>query len=250
VFPVPHTAAPVPDAPAPEAPAPAPAPAPVPVPVPVPAAPGAHPEAHAAALGADTVTIDGLGSDAAWARATPVAWSTDYAGKPSSISTRARFLWAPTGLYVLFELSGAGFHTDTTKPVDVERKGLYEEDCVELFLTPDAGQPKHYYEIELGPFGHFFDIDVDRERGKQNTAWSSGPRIATHRDPAAHTAAIEAVFGAPEITAALKAGARLPMGLYRIEGTGDRTYLAWSPPRTAKPNFHVPEAFGALLLDP
>jgi hypothetical protein len=37
----------------------------------------------------------------------------------------------------------------------------------------------------------------------------------------------------------------------RMEGTSpSREYLAWSPPRTAKPDFHVPEAFGTLVVDP
>jgi hypothetical protein len=55
---------------------------------------------------------------------------------------------------------------------------------------------------------------------------------------------------APEIVKCLAAGARLPMGLFRMEGRSPRQYLAWSPARTSKPNFHVPEAFGALVLDP
>jgi uncharacterized protein (DUF362 family) len=223
---------------------------PAPTPAPAPAAAGGKPEVHAAALGGDTIKLDGRGDDAAWARATPAVWSTDYAGKPTKIETRARFLWSTNGLHVLFELSGAGLHTDTSQPVNEERRKLYEEDCVELFLTPDPAHPKHYYELEVGPFGHFLDVDVDRERGKQNVSWSSGAKIATTRDGKAHTATIEVLVTAPEITRGLVAGARLPLGLYRIEGTGDRSYLAWSPPRTAKPNFHVPEAFGALVLDP
>jgi hypothetical protein len=76
------------------------------------------------------------------------------------------------------------------------------------------------------------------------------PRIATHRDPKAHTATIEVLLAAPEIASALVAGARLPLGLFRIEGLPDQRFLAWSPPRTAQPNFHVPEAFGTLVLDP
>jgi hypothetical protein len=207
------------------------------------------PEVHAAALGGDVLAMDGKGDEPAWARARPVTWDTDYAGKPSGISTRVRLLWGKGGLYALFELSGAGLHTDTTQPADVERKALYKEDCVELFLTPDAAHPKHYYEVELGPFGHFFDIDVDREHGKQNTGWSSAPHIGTRRDAAAKTATIEVQLAAPEITAALAPGARLPLGLYRIEGLPEQRFLAWSPPRTAKPSFHVPEAFGVLVLD-
>ena len=229
-------------------PAPPPAASP-PAPSP-PAASSGKPEAHAAALGSDAVTIDGKGDDAAWARASAVSWQTDYAGVASGITTRARFLWSKRGLYALLELAGAGLHVDTSRPIDVERKGLYNEDCAEIFFTPDPARPKRYFEVELGPFGHFFDIEIDRQSGKQNTAWSSGARIATTRNAAARTAVIEVELTAPEILAALAAGARLPLGLYRMEGTGDRHYLAWSPPRTPKPNFHVPEAFGALVLDP
>ncbi len=208
------------------------------------------PEAHAAPLGTDTITLDGKSDDAAWTRAAPVSWQTDYAGVASGITTRARFIWSKAGLHALLELSGAGLHVDTSRPVEIERKGLYNEDCAEIFFTPDPAHPKHYFEIELGPFGHFFDIEIDRDSGKQSTAWSSGAKIATTRNAAAHTAVIEALLTAPDIVAALTAGARLPLGLYRMEGTGDRHFLAWSPPRTPKPNFHVPEAFGALVLDP
>ena len=208
------------------------------------------PEAHAAALGEEAITVDGQGDEPAWARARPVVWDGDYAGTATGISTKVRLLWSKGGLHALFELSGAGLHTDTSRPIDVERKALYQEDCAELFFTPDAAHPKHYYEVELGPFGHFFDIDVDRERGKQNTGWSSAPRIATRRDAKGRTATIEVLLGAPEIASALVAGARLPLALYRIEGLPEQRFLAWSPPRTAKPNFHVPEAFGTLVLDP
>jgi hypothetical protein len=54
---------------------------------------------------------------------------------------------------------------------------------------------------------------------------------------------------APEIVRALAPGARLPFALYRMEGKGPRLYLAWSPTRTDKPNFHVPAAFGTLVLE-
>ena len=132
----------------------------------------------------------------------------------------------------------------------MEREGLYQEDCVELFLTPDAAHPKHYYEIELGPFGHFFDIDVDRERGKQNTAWSSGPddRDAARRR-GAHGDDRGAARGARDRGGARRREPGCRSGSTASRGCRSQRYLAWSPPRTAKPNFHVPEAFGVLVLD-
>jgi hypothetical protein len=74
--------------------------------------------------------------------------------------------------------------------------------------------------------------------------------VATKHDRAKRIALIEARFTAPEIARALRPFAKLPFALYRMEGRSPRKYLAWSPPRTAKPNFHVPEAFGLLVLEP
>jgi hypothetical protein len=54
----------------------------------------------------------------------------------------------------------------------------------------------------------------------------------------------------PDVIAALQPGARLPVGLFRMEGKSLRQYLAAFPTHTPKPNFHVPDAFGTLVLDP
>jgi len=214
------------------------------------APPTGRPEAEAASLGADTIAIDGRGDDLAWRRAKVISWDTDYAGTSTGVRTKARFVWSREALYALFELEGAGLHTDTARPITVEREGLYKEDCIEIFFTPDPARRNHYYEIEIGPFGHYFDLEIDRDAKKSLTAWSSKPTIATRRDKAARTAVIEVKLAAGELVAAMMPGARLPLGLYRMEGLPERRYLAWSPPRTKKPNFHVPEAFGTLVLGP
>ena len=208
----------------------------------------ALPEAHAAPLGAAKLTIDGRGDEAVWGKAKPVTWTTAWSGDETTIRTRARVLWSPKALYVLFELDGAHLFVDRDKPVGEERAKLWAEDCVELFLDTTPASPKSYYEVEVGPFGHFLDVAVDGK--KSDVAWSADLEIGATRDEAAHTATIELAMRAPEVVAAL-AGApeRLPFALYRTEGKSPRTYLAWSPTRTSTPNFHVPERFGALVFD-
>ena len=223
----------------------------VPAPQPSAADVTSKPVAHAIALGDRSITIDGSGTDAAWASAPVVGWDTDTSGARTGIVTLARFLHAPGALYALWELEGTGLNTDRTRPANLPRPKLYEEDCVEMFFTPDASSPKRYLEMEIGPLGHFFDVSVDRDAHMSDTRWSSRAHIGTTQDAAAHRAVIEAEFTAPEIVAALKDGARLPLALYRMEGKSPgRRYLAWSPPRTAHPDFHVPEAFGTLVVDP
>ena len=199
-----------------------------------------RPTAHAAALGADAIHVDGAGDEPAWSRATPVVWDTDYAGKAAGKTTRARFLWSKDALYELFEVDGTS---------GVERAPLYEGDCVETFLAPGV-YARHYDEIELGPRGGVLDVRVDRLSRAGDAAWSSGVEVKTHYDEAARRAVIEARIPAHEIVAALKPGAVLRLGLYRTDGAApSQTFLAWSPPRTRKPDFHVFDAFGDLVID-
>ena len=215
------------------------------------AAPGdGKPVVRAPHLEASAIAIDGV-REAAWDAATPAAFDTDWSGAPAGVRTQVRFAWTDRGLATLWELEGASLTVDASRPVAEERAKLYEEDCVEVFLAPDPAERRRYFEIEVGPLGHFFDIAVDRTNKpvKSVVAWSSRPRIRTKTDRAARTATIEALFEAPEIVAALRKGARLPLGLYRMEAGEPRRYLAWSPTRTKRPDFHVPEAFGTLVLE-
>lgn len=209
----------------------------------------ARPELHATSCREGEIGIDGDGGDPAWSRAAPTTFDTDYRGRATGTFTRVRLAWSNAAVYGLFELDGAGLATDTARPTDVERERLYEEDCVEVFLTPDPGRRDRYYEIEIGPYGHLFDLDVHKG-GRSDVSWSSRATIGTQRDAGARRATIEVRIGAAEIARVLAPSARLPLAIYRMEGKGPRHYLAWSPPRTSKPSFHEPEAFGSLVLDP
>ncbi len=208
----------------------------------------ARPVLHAKHVDEGALTIDGV-REGAWDAATPIVFDTDWSGAPTKASTRVRAAWNKRGLSMLWELEGAGLEVDESRPVKSEREKLYEEDCVEIFLAPDPAERTRYYEVEVGPLGHFLDIAIDRRTKKSDVSWSSQPEIATKVDREHHRATIEVTLRAPDIARALAPGQRLPFALYRMEGKGKRLYLAWSPTRTAKPNFHVPEAFGTLHLE-
>ena len=210
---------------------------------------GATKDLHAPALAGAAPKLDGVIDDV-WASAPALEFATDWAGRVTPTKTRVRALWSPTAVYLLWELEGTTTFTDQTRPIDTERIDLYEENAVELFLVPDPAVRKRYFEIELGPFGHWFDLLVDRTHGSHaDNAWSAGLQLGTSRDEANHRAVIEVAITAPDVIAALAPEARLPIGLYRMEGKAPRQYLAAFPTRTPKPNFHVPDAFGTLVLD-
>ncbi len=209
---------------------------------------GGYRTARAAALGDRAVEVDGKPDDPAWASAPRVAWDTDFAGRPTGTETAARFLWSKDALYILWELSGAGLdNSERTRSTTEDRDALHEEDCVEMFLAPDPRARDRYFEVEVGPFGHFLDLAVSARKG--DAGWSSKPTIATTRDAGGHRAVLEVALRAPDVMKALVPGARLPLGLFRMEGRAARRYLAWSPARTKTPDFHVPAAFGTLLIE-
>lgn len=201
-----------------------------------------------AAHAVEPIAVDAV-IDEAWASASPVTFRSDWAGRDTPTSTTVRALWSESALYLLWELDGAAVRTDTTRPVEVERENLYQEDCVEMFLAPKPEERQRYFEIELGPRGHFFDLLVDRRNRTSDTRWSSEAEIKTSVDLERHHVIIEVALRAPDLVAALHSGALLPMNLYRLEGAAPRSYLAWSPTRTERPNFHVPQAFGSLALE-
>lgn len=211
--------------------------------------PGKNPTLHARRASSPP-HLDGAADDVLWQGAPTFRFDTDYSGAHTGIFTSVKVAWDPQALYVLWDLEGSGFHTDQSRPIGIERAKLYQEDCTEIFLTPDANQPNRYFEVEVGPFGHFFDLSVDRTSKHYDTDWSSHAEIATHRDLANHRAIVEVALRAEDLVRALGPEKVLPVGLFRMEGSSPRQYLAASPPRTPKPNFHVPEAFAALVLDP
>jgi hypothetical protein len=195
----------------------------------------------------DAVVIDGK-VDQAWATAPVTTFDTAWSGDRTAVSTNVRVLWSERALYMLWELDGAGLNVDTTRPVSVEREKLFQEDCVELFLAPDPAERRRYFEIELGPMGHFFDLLIDRRKGTSDAGFSSNAQIRTTVDRAHGKATIEVALRNPELVGALRRDAKLPVGLFRMEGKAPRQFLAWSPTRTPRPNFHVPDAFGTLVL--
>lgn len=186
--------------------------------------------------------------DAGWARAPVLEFATDWRGGATTHHTRVRLAWSDAALYARFEVEETDLNTDRSRPVDQERVDLYEEDCVELFLAPDRTRPHRYAEIEIGPYGHFFDLWIDRDAKTSDATWSAGLTIHAAPDRDRHRAVIDVAIAAPEIAGALKPGAEMHFDVFRMEGK--RHYLAAYPTNTPRPKFHVPDAFGTLVLDP
>lgn len=128
---------------------------------------------------------------------------------------------------------------------------LYEEDVVEVFLSP--GDRREYFEIEVNPLGTTFDARVSSPDGVRATmtvdrSWEcEGLFAAVRRTPDRLEVVVRIPFAALG-TSAPPPGSRWRGNLYRIDRDSARghEFLAWRPTMKTPPDFHVAGAFGTL----
>lgn len=126
---------------------------------------------------------------------------------------------------------------------------LWERDVCEVFIAPDPGEPRKYFEFEAAPTGEWIDLRIDLTGGVRvaDQSYHSGMTAAGRIDDQQVHIGIcipwEAFGKRPE------AGEVWLGNLFRCVGSGaGRGYLAWSPTLTPEPQFHVPEAFGRFVF--
>jgi Carbohydrate-binding family 9 len=168
--------------------------------------------------------------------------------------TEVRGFWTDSSLYLLFrcpyEVLNLWLPADHTKP----RNKLWDRDVVEMFLGDDWQNIRHYREFEIAPTGDWIDLAIDLDKNSYDAkTWRSGWQTQARIDETTHTwyAAVKIPLKAIS-EAAVKAGTRWRMNLYRIDGQGpdtQRHFLCWQPTCVVNrdPN-HVPEHFGTLVF--
>jgi len=97
----------------------------------------------------------------------PTGWSAlpDLASPAPVGPRRSTRGTTPTcALYLRWELDALSIFTDTARPIDQERIDLYEENCVECCSSSRRAKRTRSFAMELGPFGHYFGMVVDRTK--------------------------------------------------------------------------------------
>jgi alpha-galactosidase len=203
-------------------------------------------EAHHAAADVPAAALD----HAEWTSARAV-WITRYwsgTQAPDCRHAEARLIWSSAALGVRFVcLPAEPLIAHPHPQLDRKTIGLWERDVCEIFIAPDIQQPERYLEFEAAPTGEWLDLGIHQRPDRRETDWdlqsgmTAAARIGANEIVIAMRVPWEAFGRAPQ------AGERWRANLFRCVGAGpERGYLAWSPTRTAQPNFHVPAAFGWL----
>lgn len=169
-------------------------------------------------------------------------------------STRVRIAWSDVGLHVGFTCEDGdiwGGYRGRDEP-------LWEEEAVEVFLSPGPESPVRYLEFEFNPFGAVFDAMVDNPRGDRSAMhvrpeWNcEGLRSVARIDTERRQWHVDALLPWTGIHAGPVPPAVWRANFFRIERPRNAPgeFSAWSCPLTDPPDFHRPERFGLLRLAP
>ena len=129
---------------------------------------------------------------------------------------------------------------------------LYEEDVVELFVSPLGNDV--YFEIEINPLGSTFDARITSPDGVRKTMrteldWTCEDLFAAVRKT---PRSLEVLMRFPFASLGVAPPRRGDVwrgNLFRIDrGPRGDEFMAWSPTMKTPPDFHVMAAFGRLIF--
>jgi hypothetical protein len=193
---------------------------------------------------------EGFPTREAWAKAQPVQFDADWQGANSDPQreTEVRLLWTRETLFLRFRCRYRNLTTFSDSDPDGRRYQLWDRDVAEVFLQSDPSDPHRYWEFEISPDGKWIDLDINLDKPpghKENP--HSGMKSRVYLDEKKKVWVAEIALPIRTITPTFDPKADWRVNFFRVEGpTEPRFYSSWGPTNTAKPSFHVPEAFGKL----
>jgi alpha-galactosidase len=188
----------------------------------------------------------------AWREALPVPINRYWSGvaAPAARHAEARLLWTNEAICVRFVCQQQEPLIINSMPqTKTKTLGLWERDVCELFLSPDLDEVHRYFEFEAAPTAEWVDLAVTTTSEGRETQWefTSGMTAAARVSSSDVVIAIRVPW--TERIPRPNNGTLWGLNLCRCVGAGvERGYLAWQPTFTSVANFHVPAAFGRLLL--
>ncbi|MES1160953.1 MAG: carbohydrate-binding family 9-like protein, partial [Bacteroidota bacterium] len=207
---------------------------------------------HVKRVPRDSLHIDGTGTSKMWERAQQLddfVYPWDSAAAPS---TTFAALWDGEWLFGIF---GAKDDSVVVPFRHHSKMDVGASDRVEVFLKKDDAMDP-YYCLEMDAAGRVLDYDATYYR-KMNYAWA-WPKgqliIKASQVKDGYVLEFAISIRSLKELGLLQEG-RLQAGLFRTECTGrtggwsDLHWISWIRPQSHEPDFHIPSAFGTLVLE-
>ena len=194
------------------------------------------------------VDAEGFPPEAAWETAPPVRFSADWQGRNADEqrATQVRLLWNAEFLFLRFDARYKRVTVFADAESSGRRDGLWDRDVCEVFLQPPCSGEGCYKEIEVAPNGFWVDLEI--VPGEKRDLRSALRRKVNINETEKQWRAVLAL-PMTSLVAPFEIPTVWRVNFFRVEGAAEpRFYSAWRPTNTPVPNFHVPEAFGALVF--
>jgi inosine-uridine nucleoside N-ribohydrolase len=202
------------------------------------------------------ITIDARLDEASWRKApTAGAFHFNWWTGGEQEQTEARLLWDDENLYVAWYCHDKHISASVT-----QRHGpVSNDDCVEIFLSPNPEKVRNYYTFEINAIGSMLN--------RARTDWWTGPptwepegvryRTSFHSATPKREAPddnhwiVELAipfrnFARDAAHVPPKPGDTWRLNLYRTGGVTNKQSSSWSPIRPPSRTFHTPESFGTV----
>lgn len=165
--------------------------------------------------------------------------------------TEIRSRWTNQHLYLLYICPYEELYLHPDPSTTTETNKLWDWDVAEAFIGTDFQHIRQYKEFQVSPQAEWVDLDIDRDNPKAEGGWrwNSGYQVKARIDPQKKIWYGEMQIPLKAIdTRPPKKGLEMRINLYRIQGPPpNRKFVAWQP--TGQSSYHVPEAFGRLVLE-
>jgi hypothetical protein len=186
-----------------------------------------------------------------WRSIPPAKVPLDVAGQTLPMAaTEVRSRWTRDSLYLLYACPYRSLSLKPSPATDRETPQLWNWDVAEVFIGADMKNIGQYREYQVSPQGEWVDLDIDVVNPKPGggMSWNSGFTVKARIDETHKIWYGEMRIPLSSIAArSFNAGDQMRVGLFRITGVPpERNLVAWQP--SYRRNFHVPEAFGTLVL--
>jgi len=164
--------------------------------------------------------------------------------------TEVQARWTTEALYFLFKCPYEALYSKPSPDTVGETNKLWDWDVAEIFIGADFEQIYRYREFEVSPHNEWIDLDIDSRKldADEQLKWNSEFTHATRIDEAnkvwyaAMRIPLKSITGKPAAK-----NTEFRVNLFRMQGAPPNRYaLCWRP--SGKETFHVPEAFGRLVL--
>jgi len=172
----------------------------------------------------------------------------DHVESPAASRTEAALAWDRQYLYLRFVCYEDRMQAIKKKCTTRDDNGLWRDDCIEVFISPDPGNPKLCYQVIVNAAGAVWDGKY-QDRGAPDVDWNAGIEVEKSALLDRWTVSLKVRLRDLGLDGNTLAGREIGCNIYRNRQSVSPTeYTAWSP--TGVVDHYSPERFGRIVFRP